>query len=146
MNNYIIRECTVSDAPAISHLNRIAMGYEYSICDTKKKLSVLLLSDKDKIFVAEINGIVVGYIHANDYDLLYAPHIKNIMGIAVSPDHRNCGIGKALLFRIEEWAKSTGAEGVRLVSGAERKEAHEFYKKCGFVQNKEQLNFKKVIE
>ena len=146
MLDYIIRECALSDAQALSRLNRDELGYDYSPELTSEKLNLLLSSASDKIFVAEADNTVIGYIHANDYDLLYAPHMKNIMGIAVSSSYRHCGIGRALLQKVEEWAISTGAESVRLVSGSERKDAHEFYKKCGYVQNKEQLNFRKSLK
>ncbi len=142
---FTIRECTLSDAEAISRLNRDEMGYAFSVELTEEKLLLLLHSGRDKIFVAETNGNVIGYIHANDYDLIYAHHMKNIMGIAVASDYRQCGVGRALLQQVEEWATAAGAESVRLVSGAERTEAHEFYKKCGYVQNKPQLNFRKKL-
>ncbi len=145
MNAFKIRECAASDAADITELNRNEMDYDFSIEETAKKIRLLLCSEKDKILVAEAGGAVVGYVHANDYDLLYAPHMKNIMGIAVSSAYRHCGIGRALLQGIEEWAKSTGAQSVRLVSGAERKDAHEFYRRCGYTQNKEQINFRKTM-
>ena len=78
-------------------------------------------SSKDRIYVALIDGNVIGYVHANDYDVIYAPHMKNIMGIAVSSNFRKMGIGKALLDSVEHWARDTGASGVRMVSGATRK-------------------------
>ena len=142
---FTIRECTLSDAEAISRLNRDEMGYDFNVELTEEKLRLLLCSGKDKIFVAETNGNVIGYIHANDYDLIYAHHMKNIMGIAVASDYRQCGVGHALLKKVEEWAAAAGADSVRLVSGAERTEAHEFYKRCGYVQNKQQLNFRKKL-
>ncbi len=146
MLDYIIRECALSDAQALSRLNRDELGYDYSPELTSEKLNLLLSSASDKLFVSETDNTVIGYIHANDYDLLYAPHMKNIMGIAVSSSYRKHGIGRALLQKVEEWAISTGAESVRLVSGSERKDAHEFYKKCGYAQNKEQLNFRKPLK
>jgi GNAT superfamily N-acetyltransferase len=121
------------------------MGYKYPVDQTKIKLEYLLKSDKDKIFVATVQDIVVGYIHANDYDLIYAPHMKNIMGIAVSSEYKKQGIGKAMLTEVEKWAKETGALGVRLVSGSTRIGAHEFYRRCGYDGGKQQLNFKKYF-
>ena len=40
---------------------------------------------------------VIGYAHLVDYDVLYAPSMKNIMGIAVSPQYRRKGVGRVLL-------------------------------------------------
>lgn len=121
------------------------MGYEYPVDKTKNKLERLLKSDKDKIFVATVQSIVVGYIHASDYDTIYAPHMKNIMGIAVSNAYKKQGIGKAMLKEVEKWAKETGASGIRLVSGSSRTGAHEFYRRCGYDGGKQQLNFKKYF-
>lgn len=67
------------------------------------------------------------------------------MGIAVSSDFRKSGIGEMLLNEVEKWAKDTGAYRVRLVSGATRIGAHAFYEFCGYTENKEQKNFKKIL-
>ncbi|MCD8221763.1 MAG: GNAT family N-acetyltransferase [Clostridiales bacterium] len=99
----------------------------------------------DKILVAVLSGEVVGYIHANDYDVLYMGHMKNIMGIVVRTDCKRNGVGRALFHEIEEWAKEDGAAGVRLVSGITRTGAHEFYRRCGYGEGREQKNFKKFI-
>ena len=144
-SDFSIREAVASDAAAIWRLNCSEMGYQYSLDDTAQNLSKLLRSNTDKIFVAVYDGSVVGYVHANDYDLLYAPHMKNIMGIAVSSEHKQRGIGRALLQQVEHWACETGATGIRLVSGASRTDAHEFYHRCGYCGDKEQLNLKKIF-
>lgn len=141
----IIRECKIQDYTDIVLLNKNEMGYEYPADDTKKQLEQLLNDSNHKIYVAIVADKVVGYIHANNYDLLYAPHLKNIMGIAVSSDFRKNGIGKMLLDEVEKWAQDTGAYGVRLVSGATRIGAHAFYKACGYIGSKEQKNFKKMF-
>ncbi len=126
-------------------LNKNEMGYEYPSEDTKKQLEQLLNDSNHKIYVAIVANKIVGYIHANNYDLLYAPHLKNIMGIAVSSDFRKNGIGKMLLNEVEKWAQDTGAYGIRLVSGAARIGAHAFYEFCGYTKTKEQINFKKMF-
>ena len=141
----LIREAVESDANAIWQLNSTEMGYEFPIDATIDNLIKLLHSPFDKIFVAVLDGSVVGYVHGNDYDLLYAPHMKNIMGIAVSGQYKRKGIGRALLQHIETWARETGASGIRLVSGASRTDAHTFYRRCGYEGSKEQINLKKMF-
>jgi len=142
---YEIRECRVEDVEAIWRLNCAQMGYVISLEPAKENLVRLLSNGAHKILVAEMHGNVVGYVHANDYDLLYYPHMKNIMGIAVDEAYKKHGIGKALISTIETWAKDTGAVAVRLVSGAERTDAHAFYEKCGYTGGKKQINFKKIL-
>ena len=143
--NYSIREAVLSDAEAIWMLNCTEMGYPFPLEATLDKLEKLLRRGSDKIYVATIDGAVVGYVHANDYDVIYAPHMKNIMGIAVAREHKHKGIGKALLQQVELWAADTGATGIRLVSGAARTGAHDFYRRCGYSGDKEQLNLKKKL-
>jgi len=143
---YIIRPVIMSDVQAICCLNREEMGYDYPLEETEKVLKLLLDSPTDKIFVAEINGETVGYVHAQHYQVLYAPPMKNIMGIAVSSVYRREGIGAALLDRVEQWAREEGCEMVRLVSGASRTGAHEFYRRQGYGEGRTQLNFKKRIQ
>lgn len=144
-NKIIIRECALKDCESIYLLNKNDLGYDFPIEETAKRLEMILKSESDKIFVAEYDGKVIGYIHACDYDVIYAPSMKNILGLAVDSDYRMLGAGKALLAAAENWAKETGCAGIRLCSGAQRKGAHEFYKKCGYICSKEQLNFKKYV-
>lgn len=143
--SFFIREAHASDAKAIWHLNCTEMGYPFPLDATVENIIQLLSSNTDKIFVAVYDGSVVGYAHANNYNLTYAPHMKNIMGIAVADAYKQQGIGRALLQQIEHWARETGASGVRLVSGATRTDAHAFYRHCGYGGDKEQLNLKKVF-
>jgi len=143
---FIIRELMLKDSDGIHRLNTDEMGYEFSLDETKEKLLKLINSVSDKIFVAVIGDEVIGYVHANDYDLIYAPHMKNIMGIAVAEKYKRNGIGKALLSEVEMWAKETNANGVRLVSGATRTNAHKFYHNCGYSGDKAQINMSKMFE
>ncbi len=146
LQNYIIRECEISDYEEIYQLNLTEMGYDYPKTETKEKIEKLLKSNKDKLYVACVDDIVVGYIHANDYDVIYAPHMKNIMGIAVLSEFKRMGIGRGLLTAVENWAKNTGADGVRLASGSARVIAHQFYKNCGYIGDKTQVRFTKMFK
>ena len=145
MSEIKIRPAVIADSGDICGLNARELGYDYPQEKTREKLEGLLESASDKVFVAECGGQVGGYIHACDYDVLYAPHMKDRRGSAVSSDHRRKGIGKALMSAAEQWAVETGAEGIRLVSGRTREGAHAFYRRIGFTGGKEQLNFKKYL-
>ena len=143
MKSYI-RECELKDYQEIAILNKVELGYNYPPEVTKLRLEKLLEDKGHKILVAIVDAKVVGYVHACNHDLLYAPHLKNIMGIAVATEYRKNGIGKKLLTEVEIWAREAGS-GVRLVSGAERSGAHKFYMACGYVYNKDQKKFIKMF-
>ena len=141
----VIRECEPRDIEALCRLNREEMGYDYPEELMYVRLLELLRRPSDRILVAESADGVCGYIHAVDYDLLYHAHLKNIMGIAVDSRYRRQGIGRRLLEAVEQWARDTGAEGIRLNSGSQRQGAHAFYESCGYERKKTQVNFFKQI-
>lgn len=139
-----IRKAEINDASAISKICTDDLGY---------KCTVELVSDRLKnidgkretVYVAEIDGTVVGYIHAEIYNTLYYESMINILGIAVSSDYRRKGIGRVLLSRAEEWGKESGVKIVRLNSGGSRKEAHDFYRAMGYDDEKLQVRFLKKL-
>ena len=142
---WTIREARLADCAAITRLNREEMGYDFPEERTQEKLRACLANPAHKVFVAESGGEVVGYLHLENYDVLYFPHMKNVLGIAVAGACRRQGVGRALLAAGEAWAKADGAVAVRLVSGEGREGAHAFYQSLGYTGNKLQRNFKKLL-
>lgn len=140
---WTVRKYQTEDAQSIWELNTKELGYVFSLEETEEKLARLTNNPSHCLLVAEMQGKVVGYIHGNDYEVVYMPSFKNIMGLAVAKDYQHQGIGKSLLMALEQWAKETGAKGVRLVSGGERFATHQFYEKCGYQKKKMQANFRK---
>ena len=140
-----LRPARLEDAAPLAKLNREEMGYDYSEEKTGERLEALLEAPTHCILVAEVGGEVVGYLHLEWYQLLYADPMVNVMGIAVAAACRRQGVGKALLTAGEAWAREQGASAVRLVSGETRKGAHAFYQSLGYEGNKLQRNFKKYL-
>jgi GNAT superfamily N-acetyltransferase len=136
----------VSDSARICQINEDSLGYRYDLEKTKQRLEQIIGRPTDKIYVACIDGNIVGYIHGCDYECTYADSLKNIMAIAVDKGYQGKGIGRALLNAIEGWAKECGCSGVRLVSGFNREGAHQFYLHCGYTVRKQQKNFIKYFD
>ena len=141
MDSVVIRPALSEDYKSIHEINSTAFGYDYDINYTKQNLEYILLLPNYRIFVAEKDNVIVGYAHAADYDNIYSDPLKNIMAIAVLKEFRGNGIGKKLLCAIENWSHESGCSGVRLVSGTDRENAHEFYTACGYSKRKTQINF-----
>ena len=139
-----IRKADTEDAAAICKISSEDLGYE---CNTELVFEHLKQLDgsREIVFVAEIDNVVVGYIHAEIYNLLYHETMVNILGIAVSSDYRRHGVGRALMECVERWAKELEISMMRLSSGGGRKEAHAFYRKMGFDGEKEQICFNKRL-
>lgn len=140
----LIREANEKDAAAICNISSKDLGYA---CEEQFVLQRLTALDynREVVFVAEIEGAVAGYVHAEMYNLLYYESMVNILGLAVSSEYRRKGAGKALMQRVEEWAKEKGIREIRLNSGGTRKEAHEFYRAVGFDDEKTQIRFVKGV-
>lgn len=142
---FTVREAQSADFEQIYIINRDDLGYDYPPEKTERKLAALINSHSDRVFVAVSGETVIGYVHASDYDVIYADHMKDIMGIAVASEFRGMGVGAALLRAVEEWAKASGAAGIRVNSGSSRTGAHEFYRRCGYTNEKQQHRFLKMI-
>lgn len=140
-----IRNATGKDATEISRISSKDLGYECEESFVKERLENLDES-REVVFVAELDGKVAGYVHAEVYTLLYYESMANILGLAVSSDFRRRGVGKALMLQVEEWAGKREIKEIRLNSGGTRKEAHEFYRAIGFDDEKMQVRFIKSID
>jgi len=143
--NLNVRKAELQDSGAICRISRTAMGYACTVELVQKRLSSVD-SSREAVYVAELDGNIVGFIHAETYKLLYYEAMINILGIAVDSQYRRHGAGKALLHQVENWAKSMGINTVRLNSGAARKEAHRFYEAMGYCDRKEQVRFIKALD
>lgn len=86
-----------------------------------------------RIFVAEVNGHVVGLVTTVESLAINLPkgYIK-VNGLAVLPEFRHRGIGKMLMERVEKLALERNSSLVGITSGFQRTEAHEFYEHLGY--------------
>ena len=148
MKKVKIRQATISDIPAMNELFRKDLGYAECRLEIVEKQFAGLDNSREAVFVAEAeddSSHIAGVIHVEKYNVLYFPTMANILGIAVAADFRRQGIGSALLKRAEEWARENGASSMRLNSGESRKQAHEFYRAQGYIDDKKQLRFIKEL-
>lgn len=95
------------------------------------------LNEKDKkIFIAEQNSRIVGMV-----SMMFLPRLNHsklelyVPELVVSENHRGSGIGKSLMDSCIGIAKKKKCFRIRLESGNQRKDAHQFYKKIGFEQS-----------
>ena len=139
-----VREARISDYKEIQIICGLDLGY---VCDKElvKRRLANLDHNRECVFVADDDNKVVGFVHVEVYEVLYAQSVANILGIAVSSEFRRRGIGKKLLSQAEEWAKSKGIAMMRLNTGAAREGAHAFYRSLGYIDEKLQLRFLKPL-
>ena len=144
---FSIRRCMVSDSRRIFELCRNELGYSFPETQIESNIRRLIGSAENLLLVAvDEDDEVVGFIHANNHDPVYAPPMKDIVAIAIYDEYRHIGLGRQLLQAVEEWAVQTGAHGVRVNSGIEQKSALRFYKSCGYDYIKTAYNFRKMFK
>ena len=84
------------------------------------------------VLVAEHRGDLLGlctaYLDMNSVRFGARCWVEDL---AVSPDHRSQGVGKALLDVAKDWARERGATHLELDSGDARADAHRFYEREG---------------
>lgn len=131
-----IRAARPEDAKAIFQIIRDELFENLSAADTAHILARLCVNRKHKVFSAEVDGQVVGFLHISDYEsILLRDQLKNITAIAVAASYRHIGIGRALLGRAEHWAEEYGAKGVRLDYHPLLAASADFFRACGFQGN-----------
>jgi GNAT superfamily N-acetyltransferase len=87
------------------------------------------------VFVATIGDRTVGFISGElrEGSPTFRPKTwASVDDVFVETDHRNGGIGHALLAGVEEWAKQKGADGVSLQVAAANARGRKFYEDLGF--------------
>ena len=84
------------------------------------------------VLVAEHRGDLLGlctaYLDLNS--VRFGPRCW-VEDLAVSPDQRSQGVGKALLDAAKDWARHRGATHLELDSSDARADAHRFYEREG---------------
>src|SRR5574337_1284716 len=143
------RNATASDIPVI-----LELLYELGRPQPQKDRDVEVFSnlvlkyiseDDKKIILAEFDNKIVGMASMmlvsrmnRETPEMYIPDL------IVGKDHQNKGIGKNLVESCIAFAKKNKCHRIRLESGNQRKEAHDFYRKIGFEQSA--LTFIKTIK
>lgn len=142
--NCIIRKAIVSDSITLTRLSE-QLGYSTTVEEVTERVKNLLNKQDYNIFVADFNNTVIGFISFEKYDLFYYPSGINITGLVVDINYRNTGIGQQLLYVAEKNAIENGLKYVRANSGSQRIEAHRFYRKNGYANEKDQKRFIKNL-
>ena len=98
----------------------------------REAISEAIAAGDSALLVAEHRGELLGfcsaYIELNSVRYGVRCWVEDL---AVSPNHRSEGVGKALLDAAKEWAREHGATHLELDSGLARKDAHRFYEREG---------------
>lgn len=99
VGDYVIRRCDESDISAVIEINMAALPEHYSDYFFESILRELA----EAFIVAELDGKVIGYIMCkiefgfSNFRKLGFVKKGHVVSVAVLEDHRNKGVGKALM-------------------------------------------------
>lgn len=94
--------------------------------------------DEHGVFVAEIDGQVVGYI-TTWLDL--EAGVGNIPNLAVAAAHRGSGIGRRLIEHALDHFRASGMSYARIETLAQNEVGQKLYPSCGFEEIARQIHY-----
>jgi GNAT superfamily N-acetyltransferase len=93
-------------------------------------LAEAIEAERSTVLVAEHRGELLGFATAYlDLSSVRFGLRCWVEDLAVSPEHRSQGVGKALLDAAKHWARERGATHLELDSAEARTDAHRFYER-----------------
>jgi diamine N-acetyltransferase len=104
---------------------------------SREYIAELIDSPDSALIVADCESRIVGaavakVIEAPALPVMVPRRLVVVSDVVVLKDYRRCGIGRALMERIERWAGEQGASHVELSVYEFNKPAISFYRKLGF--------------
>ncbi|PYR37136.1 MAG: N-acetyltransferase [Acidobacteria bacterium] len=140
-----IRPAHVSDAGAIAALT-FQLGYDVEASDLAERLGRIVARTDQRVWIADVEGRPAGWLHAGIAEHVASDAFVEVVGLVVDKQHRQHGVGTALLKQAEQWARRSGHSTVRLQCSSARTASHRFYERRGFTSVKTQLSFAKQLD
>jgi ribosomal protein S18 acetylase RimI-like enzyme len=123
----VVRPATTGDVDAVLDLWGVARTTAAVTEDTPEAVTRLIEHDPGALLVAELDGRVVGALVA-----AWDGWRGNAYRLAVLPEHRRRGIGRALAEEGHRRLRERGARRVTALLGAEDEVAHAFWRSAGY--------------
>jgi GNAT superfamily N-acetyltransferase len=129
----MIRYSIIDDTPKLLPLLS-ELGYPATLEDLNRRF-LKFVKTGHGVAVCEMNEEITGFIAWTKTDPLISDATRfSIVGLVVSTNHRDMGIGKKLMAFVEGIAKQHSPAIIDLTSGLRRAQdgTHEFYRRIGY--------------
>ncbi len=121
----MIEAAKATDKEAVVALWR-ACGLTRPWNDPDRDFALAMASEASTLLVARADGAIAGSVMAG-----FDGHRGWVYYLAVSPDHRRAGLGRALMAAAEAWLRARGAPKLQLMVRGGNSEALAFYEALG---------------
>jgi len=131
-----VRPARETDAPALARIDLATWTPAVSPAPPPDRGSYLFFTERTvpgNVFVAEVNGEIVGWVKLQPPTPLPShSHVLEIGGLAVDPAHQSAGVGRHLVEAAVGEGRRRGARKIalRVLGGNGR--ARRLYERCGF--------------
>jgi GNAT superfamily N-acetyltransferase len=140
-----VRRARASDAAALGSLSE-QLGYPASAAQIRRRLAPISRSKRHAVFVAVSAGAeLLGWVHVFGALRLETGPFAELGGLVVSQTHRGRGVGRLLVETASAWAARRGFRRIRVRCNVLREEAHPFYRRIGFEEDKRQAVFSRSL-
>ena len=139
MSNITIRPYSETDLNSIVSLWEIcelSRPWNDPIKDIERKLTV----QRDLFQILEKDGEILGSVMGG-----YDGHRGSVNYLGIHPDHKNEGLGKLLMNRIEEELIKMGCPKINLMVRNSNLDVHEFYRVIGYEEQEVVVFGKRLI-
>lgn len=139
-----IRPPRAADAERLAALNH-ELGYAVEAKEMASRIKRLSDLQEHYVAVAELEGRVLGWVHAEHRFSMETGDKAELVGLVVGAAARRSGVGSLLVQAAEEWATHRGLSAMVVRSNVVRPESHAFYKRIGYSQSKTQHVYAKPL-
>jgi ribosomal protein S18 acetylase RimI-like enzyme len=128
-----IRDLTLADAESLLPLLD-TLGYPSTEPVLRSRLQAMFDQDRSaRVIGAVVGGTIVGFACLHETPVPHRPSaVGRITAIAVLPDTRGSGAGRALVEAAERHFVSKGIGRLEVTSGDNHAAAHPFYRHLGY--------------
>ena len=139
MSNITIRPYSETDLNSIVSLWEIcelSRPWNDPVKDIERKLTV----QRELFLILEKDGEILGSVMGG-----YDGHRGSVNYLGIHPDHKNEGLGKLLMNRIEEELIKMGCPKINLMVRNSNLDVHEFYRVIGYEEQEVIVFGKRLI-
>jgi GNAT superfamily N-acetyltransferase len=133
----MVRDMTVADLPAVAELSE-ELGYPCPLEELTARFALLAKAEDSGLFVAEREGVVIGFLQVGVRIPLESPIHAEILALSVTDRMQRTGAGRALVDRAVAFTRERGLPSLRVRSNVTRDVSHVFYTQLGFERKKTQ--------